>query len=118
MDDYVCCVDELFLVVWVEFKYLEYFYFYNCFYEGLWCDNCCCWIEIVLIWDVLNCFGCDYKVIVVGDVLMLFYEIVVLGGVNEYWNFEVGEVWLCCLCEIWFDYVWLNLVLQLYWCQM
>lgn len=111
MDLYICVVEELFSVVCSEFKYLEYYYFYNCIYEGFWCDNVCCWCEQIFMWDVLCIYGFDYKCIIVGDVLMFFYEIMYKGGVNEYWNKEVGYMWFEWVWEQWLDYIWLNLML-------
>lgn len=76
MDDYIVCIEELFLVVWIEFKNMEFFYFYNCVYDYLWKNNCCCYVECFLIWDVLCKYMLDIKFIFVGDVIMSFYEIV------------------------------------------
>ena len=39
MDDHVRTVEELFSAARCEFKHLEYYYFHNCPYEWLWCDN-------------------------------------------------------------------------------
>ncbi|MBT8071510.1 MAG: VWA domain-containing protein, partial [Gammaproteobacteria bacterium] len=39
MDDHVKVCEELFSAASSEFKHLEYFYFHNCVYEGLWKDN-------------------------------------------------------------------------------
>lgn len=36
MDDYIYICEELFSVVYSEFKYLEFYYFYNCLYEYVW----------------------------------------------------------------------------------
>ena len=39
MDDHVRVCEELFSAARGEFKHLEYFYFHNCVYEGVWKDN-------------------------------------------------------------------------------
>ena len=36
MDPYIKLVEELFSAARSEFKHLEYFYFHNCIYEGVW----------------------------------------------------------------------------------
>lgn len=67
------------------------------------------------IWDLFNIYGCDYCVIVVGDVFMVFYEFNFVGGLVEYMNDEVGNVWLQCLCNYFEKIVWLNLEEDCYW---
>src|SRR3546814_5541852 len=39
MDSYVRLCEELFSAATTEFKNLEFFYFHNCLYEGVWKDN-------------------------------------------------------------------------------
>ncbi|MEM1101574.1 MAG: VWA domain-containing protein, partial [Pseudomonadota bacterium] len=39
MDPHIKVVEELFSAARAEFKHLEYFYFHNCLYEGVWRDN-------------------------------------------------------------------------------
>ena len=39
MEPHVRVVEELFSAARAEFKHLEYFYFHNCLYEGVWRDN-------------------------------------------------------------------------------
>lgn len=63
-------------------------------YEEVWKDNFCCNKECIFIWDIIYCYGKDYKVIFVGDVIMGLYEIMYLGGSVEYWNEELGSVWM------------------------
>ena len=43
---------------------------------------------------LLNTYGRDYKVIVVGDASMSAYELLQSGGSVEHWNAEPGKVWL------------------------
>ncbi|MEM8842977.1 MAG: VWA domain-containing protein, partial [Pseudomonadota bacterium] len=39
MDDHIRVAEELFSAAKAEFKHLEYYYFHNCLYEGVWRDN-------------------------------------------------------------------------------
>src|SRR5688572_32189073 len=70
MDDHIRVVEELFSAVRVEFRHMEYFYFHNCLYEGVWKDNRRRHAETVSTFDVLHKYGPDYKVIFVGDASM------------------------------------------------
>lgn len=115
MDGHVKMVEELFSAAKSEFKHLDYFYFHNCIYEGLWRDNARRWDEKVSTWDVMNTYGADYKCIFVGDAAMSPYEVVSIGGANEYWNAESGETWLRRLREKWPSSVWLNPVPERQW---
>lgn len=115
MDDHTRLVDELFSAARAEFKHLEHFYFHNCLYEAVWKDNRRRWNETTPTWEVMNRFGRDYKVIVVGDASMSPYEILAPGGANEHWNPESGETWLRRLRETWPNTVWLNPVPEQHW---
>ena len=87
-------VEELFSAARAEFRQLEYFYFHNCLYEGVWKDNRRRHAETIATFDVLHKYGPDYKVIFVGDAAMSPYEIAHPGGSVEHWNAEAGAVWL------------------------
>ncbi len=115
MDGHIKMVEELFSAAKSEFKHLDYFYFHNCIYEGLWRDNARRWDETVSTWDIMNTYGADYKCIFVGDAAMSPYEVVSIGGANEYWNAESGETWLRRLREKWPSSVWLNPVPERQW---
>ncbi len=115
MDGYIRVVEELFSAARAEFKHLEYFYFHNCLYEGVWKDNSRRYGEQMPTMDVLHKFGPDYKVIFVGDAAMSPYEIVYPGGAIEHWNEESGEVWLRRIIEQWPSTVWLNPVAEKNW---
>ena len=115
MDAHVKVVEELFSAARAEFKHLEYFYFHNCLYEGVWRDNRRRWTEQTPTWDVLRTYGSDYKCIFVGDASMSPYEIAVPGGANEHWNKEAGQVWLTRAFEQWPDVLWLNPLPERYW---
>ncbi|TGV12887.1 VWA domain-containing protein [Mesorhizobium sp. M8A.F.Ca.ET.173.01.1.1] len=108
MDDHVKSVEELFSAARAEFRQLEYFYFHNCLYEGVWKDNRRRHAEVIPTFDLIHKYGPDYKVIVVGDASMSPYEIAHPGGSVEHWNPEAGSVWLGRLLQQWPNAVWLN----------
>ncbi|WP_284165562.1 VWA domain-containing protein [Frigidibacter sp. SD6-1] len=115
MDAHVKVVEELFSAARAEFKHLEYYYFHNCLYEGLWRDNRRRWDRQTPTWEVLRTYGSDYKAIFVGDASMSPYEIAHPGGANEHWNAEAGEVWLHRVRSQWPAHVWLNPLPERYW---
>ncbi len=108
MDPHIKVCEELFSAARAEFKHLEYYYFHNCLYEGVWRDNRRRWDETIPTWDVLHTYPHDYKVIFVGDAAMSPYEIQLPGGAVEHWNDEPGEVWLHRVVSIYDKVVWLN----------
>ena len=108
MDPHIRLCEELFSAARTEFKHLEFFYFHNCLYEGVWQDNERRYQERVATEQVLRTFPHDYKVIFVGDASMSPYEIVYPGGSVEHWNEESGEVWMRRILEIYPKAVWLN----------
>ncbi|MEM1343347.1 MAG: VWA domain-containing protein [Pseudomonadota bacterium] len=115
MDDHVRIVEELFSAARAEFKHLEYYYFHNCLYEGLWRDNRRRWDEQTPTHQVLNTYGADYKLIFVGDAAMSPYEIIQPGGANEHWNAEAGEVWLRRALAKFPSAAWINPVAEPHW---
>ncbi len=108
MDDHIALVEELFSAARAEFKHMEYFYFHNCLYDGVWKDNARRWNEQMSTWDVLHTYGSDYKCIFVGDASMSPYEIAYIGGANEHYNKEAGGTWLQRTREQWPDHIWIN----------
>ncbi|WP_435099804.1 vWA domain-containing protein [Arhodomonas sp. AD133] len=108
MDDHVPICEALFSAARTEFKHLEYFYFHNCLYEGVWQDATRRQASVVPTWDILHTFDPDYRVIVVGDASMSPYEIKFPGASVEHWNEESGEVWLQRLRSTFPRLVWLN----------
>jgi hypothetical protein len=74
-----------------EFKNLEFFYFHNCLYEGVWKDNRRRWSERTRPGTCSTSTGHDYKVIFVGDAAMSPYEISHPGGSVEHFNDEAGR---------------------------
>ena len=115
MDPHIRVVEELFSAARAEFKHLEYYYFHNCLYEGLWRDNRRRWDQQIPTWEVLRTYGADYKAIFVGDASMSPYEIAHPGGANEHWNAEAGQVWLARARQQWPSNVWLNPLPERYW---
>lgn len=108
MDDYIALCQQLFAAVRSEFKHLEFFYFHNCVYEGVWCNNQRRHTEQISVLDLIHTYGSDYKLIFVGDATMGPYEIDYPGGSVEHWNQEPGRVWLERLLAQYPKAVWLN----------
>ncbi|MBA16215.1 MAG: VWA domain-containing protein [Sphingomonas sp.] len=115
MDPFVRLCEELFSAATAEFKNMEFFYFHNCLYEGVWKDNRRRFSERTPTWDVLHKFGHDYKVIFVGDASMSPYEISHPGGSVEHFNEESGAVWLDRVTNTYPATVWLNPLPEAQW---
>ncbi|MBV7379389.1 vWA domain-containing protein [Maritimibacter dapengensis] len=115
MDPHIKVVEELFSAARAEFKHLEYYYFHNCLYEGVWRDNRRRWAEQTPTYDVLHTYGSDYKCIFVGDASMSPYEIAMPGGANEHWNEEAGVTWLQRARDQWPDHLWINPLPETHW---
>jgi uncharacterized protein with von Willebrand factor type A (vWA) domain len=115
MDDHIRLCEELFSAARGEFKHLEYFYFHNCVYEGVWKDNRRRHAERMSTLDVIHTYGADYKLVFVGDASMSPYEIVQPGGSVEHVNQEAGAVWLGRLLHQYRHAIWLNPTAERYW---
>jgi len=115
MDPHVKVCEELFSAATGEFKNLEFFYFHNCPYEGLWKDNRRRFSERTPTWDVLHKYGHDYKLIFVGDASMSPYEITHPGGSVEHFNEEAGITWMHRLTTTYPAAAWLNPVPENQW---
>jgi len=115
MDPHIKVVEELFSAARAEFKHLEYYYFHNCLYEGVWRDNRRRWDAQIQTQEVLRTYGSDYKCIFVGDASMSPYEIAYPGGANEHWNAESGQVWLERARAQWPGNLWINPVPRNQW---
>ncbi len=115
MDPYVKKVEELFSASRSVFKNLEYFYFHNCLYEGVWKNNRRRWNEQIPTFEVLNTYGKEYKCIFVGDASMSPYEILYPGGANEHFNKIAGKDWLFKAISQWESHMWINPVPKKYW---
>ena len=108
MDDHVRVCEELFSAASSEFKNLEYFYFHNFLYEKLWKDNNRRHAEQIPLNEIINKYGPEYKLILVGDATMSPYEIAYPGGSIEHWNEEPGSVWLKRMLDHFKNAVWIN----------
>ncbi|MDP2086992.1 MAG: VWA domain-containing protein [Gemmobacter sp.] len=115
MDPHVKVVEELFSAARAEFKHLEYFYFHNCLYEGVWRDNRRRWDAQTPTAEVLRTYGPDWKCIFVGDATMSPYEVLHPGGANEHWNPEPGQVWLERARQQWPGHLWINPTPERFW---
>ncbi|MDT8757894.1 VWA domain-containing protein [Sphingomonas psychrotolerans] len=115
MDPFVKLCEELFSAATAEFKNMEFFYFHNCPYEGVWKDNRRRFTERTPTWDVLHKYGHDYKLIFVGDASMSAYEITHPGGSVEHFNEEPGAVWMQRLVNTYPAAVWLNVLPEAHW---
>ena len=108
MDDHIRVCEELFSAASSEFKNLEYFYFHNFLYEKLWKDNSRRHAEQIPLNEIINKYGPEYKLILVGDATMSPYEIAYPGGSIEHWNEEPGSVWLKRMLDHFKNAVWIN----------
>lgn len=108
MDYHIGLCEEVFSAARSEFKTLEYFYFHNCIYEAVWKDNSRREEQRTPLFDVLNKYSHEYKIIFVGDASMSPYEILQPGGSVEHWNDEPGVLWLTRVAEFYSRVVWLN----------
>lgn len=115
MDAHVKLCEELFSAARSEFKHLEFFYFHNCLYEGVWKDNRRRHGEVTPTLEVLHRYPRDWKAVFVGDAAMSPYEIAMPGGSVEHWNEEAGAVWMTRAVETWTKAVWLNPTPEKYW---
>ena len=115
MDPFIKLCEELFSAATTEFKNLEFFYFHNCIYEGVWKDNRRRFSERTNTWDILHKYGHDYKLIFVGDASMSPYEITHPGGSVEHFNEEAGVTWLHRMTNTYPATAWLNPVPEKQW---
>jgi uncharacterized protein len=115
MDPFVTLCEELFSAATSEFKNLEFFYFHNCLYEGVWKDNRRRFSERKPTDEILRTYGPDHKVVFVGDASMSAYEISQPGGSVEHFNDEPGAVWLQRVLDAYPAAVWLNVLPEAHW---
>ncbi len=115
MDPFIKLCEELFSAATTEFKNLEFFYFHNCIYEGLWKDNKRRFSERTPTWDILHKYGHDYKIVFVGDAAMSPYEISHPGGSVEHFNEESGTAWMQRLTNTYPAAIWLNPTPEQHW---
>ncbi len=115
MDPFIKLCEELFSAATSEFKNLEFFYFHNCLYEGVWKDNKRRFSERTPTWDLMHKFPHDYKLIFVGDAAMSPYEISHAGGSVEHFNEEAGAVWMQRMVNTYPATIWLNPTPEQHW---
>lgn len=115
MDGHIKMCEELFSAAKTEFKNLEFYYFHNCLYEGVWKDNRRRHAERIPTWDLIHKYDSDWRVIFIGDASMSPYEITIPGGSVEHFNEEAGAVWMKRAREQWPKSVWLNPVGERHW---
>lgn len=115
MDPFIKLMEELFSAATSEFKNLEFFYFHNCIYEGVWKDNRRRFAERTPTWDVLHKFPHDYKLVIVGDASMSPYEVTHPGGSVEHFNEEAGAAWLQRFTTTYPAAVWINPTPEQHW---
>ncbi len=115
MDPHVKVCEELFSACRTEFKHLEYFYFHNFLYEGVWKDNYRRQQNMSETMDILHTYSSDYKVIFVGDATMGPYEITHQYGSVEHMNEEPGYVWMQRITETFDKVIWLNPTFKEHW---
>lgn len=108
MDPHVKVCEEMFSAARTEFKHMEYYYFHNFIYEGVWGDNIRRWHDRISIWDIIHRFGSDYRVIFIGDATMSPFEINSAGGSVEHHNDEAGAIWMSRLVNHFDKLIWLN----------
>ena len=115
MDPHVKTCEELFSAARSEFKHLKYFYFHNFLYESVWTKSHRRHAETTPIFEVMNKYAKDYKVIFVGDATMAPYEITHIGGSIEHYNEEAGAIWMKRMSESFDNMVWINPTPKDYW---
>jgi len=115
MDEHILRCEELFSAAKTEFKHLEYFYFHNFLYESVWRNNRLRHHEKFATGDVLNKYGKDYRLIIVGDATMSPYEILQPGGSVEHWNEEAGATWLARMTTHYKNAAWINPTEEAHW---
>lgn len=115
MDPHVRLCEELFSAAKTEFKHLKYFYFHNFLYDSVWTKSQRRHAETTSIFELINTYTKDYKVIFVGDATMAPYEITHAGGSIEHYNEEAGAVWCQRITDAFEHFVWLNPTPKEYW---
>ncbi len=115
MDVHVREVEDLFRAARSEFKHLEPYYFHNCVYERVWRDNRRRWSEATPTSDVMNTYGPEYRLVLVGDASMSPYELAYPFGSVEHENAEPGLDWLERLRRRYAHHAWLNPVREEFW---
>ena len=115
MDPHVKTCEELFSAARTEFKHLKFYYFHNFLYESVWSKSHRRHAETTSVFEIMNKYSKDYKVIFVGDATMAPYEITHVGGSIEHYNEEAGAIWMKRLHDSFDNIVWINPTPKDYW---
>ena len=115
MDPYVKTCEQLFSAARIEFKHMEYFYFHNFIYDGLWQNNELRYDDVTPTVDILRKYSKDYKIIFIGDAAMAPYEITHVGGSIDFMNNKPGATWLNLFKSTFDKIAWLNPTPEEYW---
>jgi uncharacterized protein with von Willebrand factor type A (vWA) domain len=109
--------EELFSAARAEFKHMEYFYFHNCLYEGVWKqNNRRRHAEVIPTWDVLHKYGARLQSHLRRRRLDVApTRSLMPGGSVEHWNPEPGAIWLRRVLDQWPNAVWLNPTQEKHW---
>ena len=67
------------------------------------------------MFEIMNKYSKDYKVIFVGDATMAPYEITHVGGSIEHYNEEAGAIWMKRINDSFDNIVWINPTPKDYW---
>jgi len=86
---------------------MEYFYFHNCLYEGVWKQNKRRFTDRTPTWDVLHKYPHDYKWCSSATLDEPLRDHGA-GGSVEHVNEEAGSVWLERITRTYPHTVWLN----------
>ena len=112
MSEHALLCNRLFSAVHksTHFKDIRFYYFHNCVYDFLFDAAAGNTRKAVPTHEVLNQFGSDYKVIMVGDATMAPSELLVPHGILSWENSneEPGLTWLERVAKRFPYSVWLN----------
>ena len=116
MDAHVKLCEELFSAARSEFKQLECFYFHNCIGDSVWRNDATHIASHYPVPYLMNRYGKDYKLIIVGDASMGPVELTEPGlGQGKNSSQESGVVWMDRLLNHYKQAVWLNPEPERYW---
>lgn len=109
MAPHVKLCEELFSAAKAEFKQLEWFYFHNCIGDSVWRQNSTHMASHYPLPYLMNKYGKEHKLIIVGDASMGVVELMEPGrGDNQDNSQESGAVWMGRLLDHYKQAVWLN----------
>ncbi len=116
MDPYFKLCEELFSAAKSEFKQLEWFYFHNIMSDSVWRYVGARVVEHYSLHTIMNRYGKDHKLIIVGDGTMGTTELLDPcvyqdGSVSQ----DAGIVWMRRLVDHYKQAVWLNPEREHYW---